>query len=192
MAAPTKFTQSFLFQVVVYTAVIFGVMFWSGRTTQKTIYDTFVVHVEGNVIPVANIARSERFFQKVLDFQILRPDIRTAPTSNIENRAAVGVQLPDGAKVFFETDAKSGAASHAPIVTVLRVRNGFKKLQQTLVSRSGRPEYRNTQRNYLSEMDPEMVSEIVTRRWGDEFVVTDPDNNRFIFFLPLRRSMSRY
>lgn len=174
--------KSFPAQVATYTAIIFAVMFWSGWHTQKTIYDRFVVHVEGNILDVSDTQRSLSFYRDVLDFSI-------APAR--DNSPMTGVLLPDDSKIFLRSSPRSAAAAGRPSTLVVKVRNGFEKLQSSLVRRSGKPEYRNTRRNYLEEMDSGMISEIVERAWGQEFVACDPDGNRVIFFKANRRSGTR-
>ena len=171
--------KSFPAQVGIYTAVIFAVMFWSGWSVEKTIYDRYLVHNEGSIIPVTDRNRALKFYHGVLDF----------PTIAEIDGQVPGVILPDGSKLLFRnTDPTRPASS----IALVKVRNAFRKFQRTLVARSGRPEFRNTRRNYLEEMEPGMMSEIVERRWGEEFIACDQDGNRIVFFKPSRRSGSRY
>ncbi len=149
---------------LLYTAVILATLWWSGWVTNPSVYDRYLARLEGVSISVQDIERSRTFFQDVLNF---------APAGT-SKRALL---LPDRRKIFLNQ-----FAAPAPSELVLRVRNGFPRLYEILKKRiDALPD---------SEGKPALTP-ITEQTWGDEFILTDYDQNRFVYYRPKRRSVTR-
>src|SRR5689334_8183125 len=95
---------------VIYLAVMFGTLWWSGWVTSPSVYDRYHARLEGVSISVKDAERSKQFFQQVLNY----------PPAGTSKSALL---LPDRRKLFLRP-----AQTAAPAEIVLRVRNGFPRL----------------------------------------------------------------
>lgn len=172
----------FFLQVTFYTLIIFGVMYWSGFSTEKRLYDSFRVTLDGAVLPVTDTSRATSFYSEVLDFEPLYSG------SSESKSNTVGVMVPGGGQLLFRVQknfAETQQIQESPAV-VIRVRNGFTELHKRLVQRSGKEAFaqndlRSGAVEYLAILPPGRVSGISTKDWGREFVVSDFDGNRLLF-----------
>ena len=180
--------------VVLYTAIIGGAVYWSGKFTSRTLYDKYIVLLEGVEIPVKNLDKAAYFYRNVLDF---RPIYRDK-----EGKSDIlGFELLEGRKIFLNPirsgDAQSGAPTDPPEVSdpsvvVLRVRNGLEQLQQELVRKSKRSAPTLSASDSANKVPRGRVSNIVVRPYGEEFYVKDLDGNVLVFYRPNKRKGSRY
>lgn len=159
-----KGRREFILLFVLYSLTIGGTIWLSARVTNPSVYDRSTVRLEGINIAVRDTARALVFFEKVLNFQPVDP-------------GKTGLLLPDRRKLFLRPSAQT-----APTEIVFRVRSGLPRLYDSLQRR-------------VAELpvspDTPVLSRITERPWGDEFTVTDYDQNRFIYFRPARRSATR-
>jgi len=160
-------------------------MVYSGKLTKKTtLYDRFIISLEGSFVQSSNIEKSLDFYTGILDFTPLRSTDTNQP---------LGLLLPGKKKLFFSEPLSSREISSTSTHT-LKVRNGFDKLHQRIVERSKQPSIKFSLKDKASysQLPPGRVSEIIQRPWGREFVVRDPDGNNLIFYRPTRRLGKRY
>ena len=153
---------------VLYSTLIVGTMWWSGTVTAPTVYDKYLVKLEGMSIRVKNLERAIPLYRDVLSFGILPA----------EGTDAAGFLLPDRRKLFVKLAKDEPGSAEV----VLRVRNGFNRLYDRL---KGRIE------ELKDKSAGAAISPITPQAWGEEFVITDYDGNRFVYFLPRRRSTTR-
>lgn len=153
-------SQSFIRVVGLYVIVIIGVLFSSTNIAEKTLYDRFIVNLEGISLQVENPQDSLRLLHEVLDF---------VPFETAHKKTAVlGVTLPDQRKILLEP-LMAGDSSHSPAI-IIRVRNGFKKLHKKLLKRV--------------ESKPEAsfrISAIIEGVFGSQFLVEDNSGTRLLF-----------
>ena len=164
-------------------AVICGVCVWSGRFAERTIYDRYIVRFESTSIPVRDREVARDFYSRVLNF--------TPLPAQHDTDKLIGFQLPEKRRLVLElrdatgTQPKAADESNTGLL-VLRVRNGFEKLHEELVNRSGCTTQPVTPTNYLSNTKPGCISEIFEGERGWEFAVSDPDGNHLLFYRPKR------
>lgn len=164
----TKAVKEFAILFVTYSSVLVGAMWWSGKVTEPTIYDRYRVRLEGVGIHVSELTRSVVLYRDILSFEPL--------PGHKAQRA--GFSLPDKRKLFVRAGGPEGAGSEI----VLRVRNGFARLHEHLRGRIAT----------LGEGENiPTITPMLEVPWGEEFTVTDYDGNRFVYFLPRRRSATR-
>ncbi len=155
-----------------YGVVIIGTLFWSGKTVEKTLYDKYIIYLEGAVLPTSDQKASAEFYGQVLDFNPAGPD--SAPTF--------------GPTAFLITEKKRlyihptvSEHRHGPVLLV-RVRNGFKQLHEEILKRYGTEAQRVEPGSAIDEIEAGKVSQIFRGTRGDQFVVSDPSNNRILFY----------
>ena len=85
----------------------------------------------------------------------------------------------------------SEALSGQDTSVLLKVRNGIEGLYKKLSTRLGQHEVPLLMTTKFHALPPEGISELRTKAYGKEFVVSDPDGNRLIFYTPKRRSTTR-
>ncbi len=185
-------SAQFILLFVLYTIVISGTMFYSGRIAEKTsLYDRFLISLEGTVLPVANLERSLKFYTEVLDFRPLIQHSTLKP---------VGLLLPEKRKLFFKLLSEDSITSSPEISgtahtsIVVRVKNGVTKLHSGLLARLPQRPSKIAYESYTADfkaLPPETISNIIEVPWGKEFIVRDADGNSLIFYQPTRRSGSR-
>lgn len=161
-------TSETLSVVAVYTSIVLASMYYSGQVSEKTLYDRFIVTVEGLTFPSSNIERSTDFYSSVLDFK------KIPGGDSLEKKDAL-FELPTGEKLL----ARETTAAISPSEVVFRVRNGFDKLHRELTARTKK-----------TTADSK-VTPISKRPWGEEFIAHDPDGNRFVFYREYRLSRDR-
>ena len=189
----SKSTQSILI-FVFYTAVIVGTMYFSGTLVKKkSLYDQYLVSLEGITLPVRDIERSVRFYIGILDF---RPLVDKASAK----RLPIGVILPEKKRLYFRLFPEDRLAGPdedlgtSTVTMVIKVKNGFSQLHQKLLMRSKQEAAPLRYENYLADfraIPPETVSASIEASWGNEFVVRDADGHSLIFYQPRRRSGNR-
>jgi len=163
--------------------------FWiSGSLTGRaTLYDQYLVRLEGAVISTSNVELATKFYSEVLDL----PSIRQGVSSEV-----VGFQLPGDRRLFLRhTKRKALNIGDDDGVIAIRVRNGFEKLHRQIVSRSAAPAVALSKDNYLdaiSILPGGRVSEILELEGGAEFLVKDFDGNKLVYFEPKKFVGDRY
>ena len=177
--------KEFIALFLSYTVLILAVFFFSGKIDEKTLYDRYVIRLEGATFRVTDLERSRGFYSNVLDFTL---------DAESEDDSLAVIELPGKKWLFLRKDSEqnSTGSSPRPIGTgqiVVRVRNGFDSLHVHLLARSGKKEQPLVADQ--PEFPRESISEIVKRPWGREFIVSDPDGNRLVFFKPHLRSQTR-
>ena len=162
--------------------IVLGILRWSSTSSERTLYDRYIITLEGTLLSVRNRELAENFYKEILDFSPLK-------NKSEENQFSTFV-LSNKAKIFLkEVDSKLRNPPRASIV--IRVRNGFYKLHKNLRRRiEEKPHLAEAELDKNSLAAPK-ISAIIERDWGKEFVVSDLDKNRIIFFSPRRRSSTR-
>ncbi|MCC6221564.1 MAG: hypothetical protein IT291_10030 [Deltaproteobacteria bacterium] len=191
-----KIAQAFLL-FVLYTAVVISTMAISGKVIQrKTLYDKFLINLEGLAFQSTDIERSIRFYIQVLDFKPIYNRTDTA-----EGDKADGFLLPDNRKVFFNLSGTeqeiAGPSTHkgSTNLGIIRVRNGFKKLHSKIRSRNEllRAKYIKLNKDGTTFAENlENISEIKEQSWGYEFRVSDHMGNELLFYYTKKFSKPRY
>lgn len=95
---------------IVNMAVILAVFYWSGKSSERIIYDRYLARLESVELEVADKKTAQLFYSKVLDLR----KTKDSETSYFlpDNRSLLLTERPDPTK------------SHL----LLRVRNGFERL----------------------------------------------------------------
>ncbi len=166
--------------IFAYSMLIIGTILYSSRVTERTLYDRFIVGFEGVLLNSTDLSRSLSFYRDKLDFPPIY-DVRKG------DKKIVGFRMGGDRKLMLSNEALSGRDTSV----LLKVRNGIDGLYKKLSTRLGHhgatlPELTNSQ-----SFPPESISELKNRTYGKEFVVSDPDGNRLIFYTSKRRSTSR-
>lgn len=164
---------------IVYTVFIIGVLVWSGTVRDQTLYDIYTTKVEGTAIPVTDLSRSITFYRSIVNFSPVTIDAQsTYPT----------FRLPGNKQLYLMERKQSAVAdilqAAVPNYTtlVIRVKDNIQKLHRDLVQRNHSPEISvNGGDLALATLAPTSVSALMDREWGHEFLLTDPDGNRFLF-----------
>ncbi len=167
---------------VVYSLTIVGTLWVSGQVAGRaTLYDEYLVALDGNVLQVSDFKLAKKFYTEVLDFRFL--------DSEGQSHA---LMLPGEKRIYLykrslPVPVEVAVAEHsAPgSFTLLRVRNGIKKLQREIAARSGAVAVAVSKNNVadgVNILPAGRVSEILDGDAGQEFIVKDPDGNAFIFF----------
>ena len=155
-----------------YAVVILGTLFWSGRTVEKTLYDKYIIYLEGAILPTEDQKASAEFYGQVLDFNNLGQSLTPAFGPN--------AFLITEKKKLFLRPVTSGHNS-GPVLLV-RVRNGFKQLHRELLRRYNNEAQQVEPGSAIDEIQAGKVSQIFSGTRGDQFVVSDPSNNRILFY----------
>ncbi len=166
----SNFKQTALLAVV-YSFIIFGTMAISGWVSERNLYDKYIIEFDGIILPYQHYALTVNFYKNVLNFKpLLRKD---------KSKAIVGFEISSKRHMYLEP-ANEFSSSTGQTISI-KVRNGFDELHSQLVVRSEKPLTRVTKENYLSIKDKGVITRIVKRRWGREFVAYDYEGNRVIF-----------
>jgi len=173
-----------------YTGIILSVLYWSGLESEKRLYDKYLIRSEGPLFFIKNslekgeiednaIAKTKAFYSQLMDFELIEKDL--SETGN----KLLGISLPDGNKIYFETKRKTdkGEYEPAPSSQVFKVRNGFNNLHANLLQRE-----KQFIRNNSSSSS---ISKIYNTDWGREFIVSDPNDNKLFFYESKRKKGSR-
>ena len=167
-----------------YAGVIVATLIASGLYREKTLYDNYLINMEGGIFEVSDLKVSADFYKNVLNFTEFKGKIPPMPSLELT------FQLPGKKKLFLVSAPQSSTPTPAGRSgTVIRVRNGFEKLHSDLLSRLGQslPAASNVNtNNFWENMKAQTISEIFTGPWGQHFVVCDPDRNMLIFYGPGR------
>ncbi len=162
---------------IINTVIIIGVMCWSGTVREKTLYDRFLVSLEGSTLPVSDIKESMNFYTQILNLSPLSTN-----TS--------GVTLPDGRAIYFKEKQKPQIQQFVDQfldrdnIIALRVKNSLEKLHSEIVTRSKHPAQSLTPETFVTAISPKHTSSIQEHSWGKSFSVSDPDGNKIIFLKP--------
>ena len=163
--------------------IVIGVLFWSGRVTEKTLYDKYAIGFESISIAVSDEQKAVQFYAEVLNFTPL------IESKGSIRRHVVGFELPGKKRLYFhekklrESDAQSaGSAVYAGSALIIQVKNGFDAFHQALVSRSGRPPLELEERDFLTASKPGRISVVFQGSYGEQFVASDPDGNLVLFY----------
>lgn len=177
--------------IAVYTATILGVMYWSGGSVERTVYNRYIVRPESVSVATSDLGASARFLRDVLQFAEIVPKVRNPGGSLL-------FQAPGG--LYLSLGERRGTAGHdGSTEIVFRVRNGFPKLHQFFERRlrdfnaasKDRPGDHIPPNAARPDRGIPSITPISERPAGEEFTVQDPDGNRFVFFRPVRRSLAR-
>lgn len=167
MSRNYQFLALFLF----YTITIVGVCFWSGTVSQKTLYDKYIISLDGLLVPSQSKDNQVDFYSKILDFQPLRHPAEDA------SREIFSFQFPGKRKLLIEQ------VQETPSITpIIRVRNGFQKLHNALVRRSGQPEQPTGSNLDWTKIAKGTVSNVFDGSFGPEFLVCDAEGNKILFY----------
>ncbi len=176
--------------VILYTAVILSAFFASSSVIKKkSLYDRYLVAVEGGVLAVKDLGRSMKFYSEVMDLKPVSskkmPEGGQLLGFKTSNRHVLYVSLIPG-----EEQRPLGEQT-----VIFRVRNGFEQIYQDIRSRLKNMVYETSMTDYresIDRMPPGSLSSIVEFSWGSEFVVKDPDSNIFIFYKARKILGSRF
>ena len=166
--------------ILAYSMLIIGTILYSSRVTERTLYDRFIVGFEGVLLKTSDQGRSLGFYRDKLDF----PPIYDVSKGD---KKIVGFSLGGDRRLVLSPDAFSGRDTSV----LLKVRNGIEGLYTKLSKRLGQNGITLPEPTKSSSLPPESISELKTKTYGKEFVVSDPDGNRLIFYTPKRRSTTR-
>jgi len=159
--------------VLVYTVIIVGTVIWSGRIVEKTLYDKYIIYLEGIILPVTDLEATSEFYRDVLNFT----ELEKSPAVAFGERAFI---IANQKKLFLRQIAEEKRLT--PVI-VVRVRNGFKKLHQSLLRRFGGKAQMMLNDDDFSKMDTGRVSQIITwKNPGDQFFLSDQNHNIIIFY----------
>lgn len=163
----------------VNTAIIVGVIFVSSFVTQKTIYDRFIVKMEGVKIIVSDYQQALHYYGDVLNFSPIRAK---------GSKRITGFRLPDSRKLILDVqDEHSTVGSSPNTAAVLRVRNNILGLHREIIKRSDKPSQHLSPNS--NQLAPGATSEIETKPWGLQFAVKDYEGNQIIFYYPQHGGM---
>jgi len=161
---------------ILNTAIILGVVLWSGTLRERNVYDEHRIKLDSIVLLVNDLSKSEVFYANVLNFSQVKLET---------SEKIAAFQLPDGQRIFLlELGVGTNeAALHKQSTVVLNLRNRFAKFHKDILSRNGSQAIPlgNTQ-SILQSSISQSVTEIKSYNWGEEFAVTDPDDNVFVFY----------
>lgn len=174
---PANQQRALLF--VVYTALIAGTFYWSGTVRDKTLYDIYTTRFDGVGLAVGDLNQSTLFYSSVLNFTRLQP----IPGSELPV-----FRLPDNKKLFLTVRRQSAVVDvlqrALPNLTtiVIRVKANIDQLHKDFVNRNRKQPIPMQNESLLAaSLPPASIGELVNHEWGREFVLSDPDGNRFLF-----------
>lgn len=177
----------FAITAAAYSLIIAATFWWSsGVVEKKSLYDRYIVNVEGGVLSVSDIGRAVNFYTDVLDF---------SPVRKKGEDGVIGFKFNNRQVLYLSLTPGTPQRPPGLQTVILRVRNGFDKLHRALLTRRGNKAVQlreNSYRGDLERMAPGAVSEVAELPWGREFVVKDPDGNTFIFYSARRILGMRY
>lgn len=157
--------QSFLI-FVFYTILIVGTFAWSGRGADLTVYDRVVIEWSGIVLPVGDLAKSERFYRQFLDLPPMAPANHTFLKPEM---SCLG--LP-GKKPLCLTLKSSAGSGFSEAEVVVNVKSGFQNLYDLLKSRNESP---------ANKEIGAVLSPVALDGDLEYFTANDPDGNRIVF-----------
>lgn len=137
---------------------------------------------------------------------VINADVPTdsQPTYSLRYYTLPSYTLPGGSVIILSPNTSSDSANRSNIL--VKVRNGFHDLHKTIVERHGNEaveitwdeydptilrEYQKDLRRNLSQgklpaegdqSDNGLISRIIKRTWGEEFIALDPDGNAITYY----------
>lgn len=148
--------------------IIFGVFFWSGTRTERTVYDRYAIGLGALEFSVSNHEAAKTFYHEVL---ALKP-VTLGNFGSFFSRSAL--ELPDGTLIMLREAEKLASSSEeaeyfpARGRVFVRVRTGIERLHQILLSAQAK--------HSLGQ-----ISEIKRIEGGAFFTAADPDGNEIIY-----------
>ncbi|MDD2943371.1 MAG: hypothetical protein PHC51_10455 [bacterium] len=181
---------------IAYLSISTITMAFSGMMSSKTLYDTYYARQAGAIVSTSDLLQAHKFYGETLN---LSPS--TKPSGRIIN-AQTTYTLPGGSVIILSHPSSPDDTNRSNLL--IRVRNGFQALHHAIVERSGNnpieidwDEYdpaplREYQRQSLQNLrlkkpvsSPKqhgLISKIIKRSWGEEFVALDPDGNALTYY----------
>ena len=160
-----------LLVIMVNALVFLCVLLLPGLTTEKTLYDSYLVNAAAVQLEVEDLDAARDFYSGLLDFEPVPLAGSPAPASS-----TAAYVMPDGRRLFLRSKPENaGRSASGTGVFLFRVRNGIERLHRRLVARSNLPELE------VEEMKPACVSRLLSAGVVKKFVAQDPDKNSFIF-----------
>jgi len=163
--------------------LVLAVLYWSGRVTEKTLYDQHAISVESISIAVSDVQKAARFYSDVLNFKPL------FETKGAIRRNTVGFELPDKKRLYFHkrisptaVQCSAETPKTAESALIMQVKNGFQSFHKALLSRSGQEAQVLAGQDVLSSCMPGSISEIFKGSYGQQFIASDPDGNLILFY----------
>lgn len=165
-----------------YSLVVIAVVARSSSTVEKTLYDKYIIYLEGAILPVSDHKNSADFYRDVLDLVEQDP----APAGDSPEQQQSTFLITPKKRLFLQSNLPGQGIDRSPVL-IVRVRNGFKKLHAELIKRTKFPVQTVETENALEQVKASHVTQIFRSSRGDEFLVSDPDHNRIIFYQPVRK-----
>ncbi len=150
-------TSSFIKIVLLYFVVIGFVFLWSGSHREKTIFDNYLIQLEGSSFYYQDPGQTKDFYERILEFKILS-----------ETPEEIIFILPDSKKLIANKSLEQNVSSKSEIL--IKVKNGINKLHHRLHARITDSEIRNSQ-----------ISEVNKLKYTTTFTITDPSGNKIKF-----------
>ncbi|MCB0345981.1 MAG: hypothetical protein KDD66_12750 [Bdellovibrionales bacterium] len=176
--------------VILYTAVIvFAFVSSSSVVKRKSLYDRYIVNVEGGVLAVSDIPRAIKFYADVMDL------IPVSSKKAEQGGVLLGFRATSRQNFYVSLIPGEEQKPLGAQTVILRVRNGFENIHQEIKSRLKNMVYGASMTDYresIERMPAGSLSSIVEFSWGSEFVVKDLDQNVFIFYKARKILGSRY
>ncbi len=173
-----KRQSSLLF--LAYTTIIFGTMYLSGKVSELSLYDRFIIDFHGAILSYKDYNKSVNFYSDILNF---------TPIKSKDKKSIVGFKISKYNKFYLKKEKTPQKSSKSTII--VRVRNGFKELHSELIVRSEKPIQKANKNNYLSLDIKGAITQIVKRKWGEEFVAYDYNGNKIVFLKTKNRNTYR-
>lgn len=158
--------------IISYTVVILGTLVWSGRTVEKTLYDKYIIYLEGAIMPVSKEGRSVDFYGEVLNFN-------QVPSKKLRQFGKRAFLITQKKRLYLQPE--NGEPHYGPVLLV-RVRNGFDKLHAELLRRYPGSPQQIDPKQAIQQIRAGHVSQVFRGKRSDQFIVSDPDNNRILFY----------
>jgi catechol 2,3-dioxygenase-like lactoylglutathione lyase family enzyme len=175
--------KQFALSAVVYSLIGFVVLAFCSTSSPQSIYDKYLVRMEGVTIAISNVRTANDFYTDVLDFEAIKST----------THGVLSYLLPDGKKLFLVPKTKQNIRYVVDHFfpnnnnVLIYVRNGFGQLHETISKRSKLPNYSLSEEKGAIAGLPQHVSNIEKTKWGEYFVATDPDGNNLVFYRPFRK-----
>jgi hypothetical protein len=157
-------------------------MYFSGRISEKSLYDKYLVDFDGVILPYSHYDATVYFYSQVLNFKPLVKKLK-------DSKKVIGFEISKKRRIYLEPLAE--VPDSKGVVLNIRVRNGFDELHSQLVVRSEKPVHRAKRQDYLGLDARGVITQIVERAWGREFVAYDLEGNKVIFTHTKSRSAFR-
>jgi catechol 2,3-dioxygenase-like lactoylglutathione lyase family enzyme len=152
--------RSFSTLAALYTVTLFGVMYLSGRSTERSVFEAYSARIKAVELTVKDVERASHFYTHSLGFRT----IETRPGSESL------LEIPGGVRLHL----RRGEA--APQTLYIAVKNGFKGLHAAITKQSGCMTSQTTERT------PNCITSVFKVDNQKVFVGVDPDQNRTVFY----------